>query len=102
MKNTSELNIETNLFLNNNIVVHPNVGYDLGIIDHTTHVKIFANTSIDAFKIADKYFIKGDIILENKCKQGNIQLGNKYWNQIGKPERVKLFYEDNKILILNI
>ena len=102
MKNTNVLNIETNLFLKNNIIIHPNTGYDLGILNNSTHVKIFANTSIDAFRIADKYFVEGDIILENKCRQDNIQLSKKYWNSIGKPEKIRLFYEDNKILISNI
>lgn len=102
MKSTSILNIETNLFIKNDIVIHPNVGYDLGILDHTTHVKIFANTTIDAFKVADKYFTEGDIILENECRYDNILLSKRYWNSIGKPEQVRLFYEDNKILISNI
>lgn len=102
MKNTSILNIETNLFLKNDIIVHPNIGYDLGILEHTTHVKIFSNTSLDEFNKADKHFIEGSIILENKCRQGSVLLGKKYWNSIGKPENVRLFYEDNKILISNI
>ena len=95
------LNIETNLLANNNIIIHPNEGYDLGLLSHTTPVKIFANTSIDMFKSANENFIEGTIILANECRQGNIQLSKKYWNLIGKPEQVILYYEDNKILISN-
>lgn len=101
MKSSSVLNIETNLYANNNIIIHPNAGYDLGLLNHSTPVKIFANTSIDIFKSADEQFFEGSIILENNCKQGSVQLSKKYWNLIGKPERIILHYEDNKILISN-
>ena len=101
MKNSKLLNVETNLYVKNDIIIHPNEGYDLGLLSHSTPVKIFTNTSIDIFKSADEDFIDGVIILENGCRQGNIQLSKKCWNLMGKPEKVILYYENNKILISN-
>ena len=101
LKSSNALDIETNLYAKNDIIIHPNEGYDLGLIDHSTPVKIFANTSIDNFKSAEGNFIEGSIVLENSCKQGNVQLSKKFWNFIGKPQKVRLHFEDNKILITN-
>lgn len=102
MKTSNVLNIETSLFIKNEIILHPNEGYDLGLLSQSTPVKIFANTSFDIFEIAKEFYVEGTVVLENTCKQGNIQISKKYWNSIGKPGRVKLFYEKNKILISNI
>jgi hypothetical protein len=101
LKTSNVLDIETNLFVKNNIIIHPNEGYDLGLINHSTPVKIYANTSIDKFKIAEENISEGSVVLENSCKQGNVQLSKKFWNLIGKPQQVRLHYEDNKILISN-
>ncbi|MBN1214530.1 MAG: hypothetical protein JXA99_03715 [Candidatus Lokiarchaeota archaeon] len=102
MKTSNVLNIETNLFIKDNIIIHPNEGYDLGLLNHSTPVKIFANTTIDIFNLAEEYYTEGTVLLENNCKQGSIQLSKKYWNSIGKPEKVRLFYEGNKVLISNM
>ena len=101
MRNSKLLNVETNLYVKNDIIIHPNEGYDLGLLSQTTPVKIFANTSVDVFKSEDENSIDGIVILKNDCRQGNIQLSKKYWNLIGKPEKVILYYENNKILISN-
>ncbi len=102
MKTSNVLNIETSLFIKDEIVINPNEGYDLGLLNQTTPVKIFANTSIDIFNTAKEFYTEGTVVLKNSCKQGNIQVSKKYWVFLGKPGKIRLFYNENKILISNM
>lgn len=99
MKSTSLLSVLTDLFLEDDIVIHPNEGYDLGIISPTTPVKIFSNLTIEQFKDCSAGFFKGNLLLKNQCRIGTIHLGKKLWKRIGMPDKIKLINDNDKILI---
>ena len=102
MKSTNKLLVETELSLNENMVLHPNDGFDLGLMRSTNTVKIFNNVTVEDFYNGENNFIEGDVLLDNKCMHGTIKISNKHWKKIGSPLKIKLFYDNNKILIANI
>ena len=90
MKSTDTLLVQTELSLNENIVLHPNEGFDLGLMSSANPVKIFYNVTIDVFNKGEDNFIKGSLLLENKCKHGTIKIGNKHWKKMVSPLKIKL------------
>jgi hypothetical protein len=101
MKSTSILSVCTDLYLIDDIVIHPNAGYDLGLISPVTSVKIFSNIPVEEFNGRTSGFCAGNIILKNQCKNGTIMLGKKFWKKLGTPNNVKLHFDQDKILISN-
>lgn len=99
MKQTDFLGVKTSLYLQNEILIHPNEGFDLDLMNTAAHVKIFADVPIQVFNKGESDYIEGKVTLDNKATPGVITLSNKYWKKIGSPEKVQLFYEDNKLLI---
>jgi len=83
------------------IVIHPNDGFDLGLMSTNYPIKIYANTTLDEFEAKQKECVDGTIYLENNCRANTIELATKYWNKIGSPEIVTLYYDDGHLLILN-
>ena len=102
MKSSQALLVKVNMTQKSDIIIHPNEGYDLGLMNTVTGVKIFDNSQIETFNEGSAGFYEGSIALENNCKQGTIQLTSRYWKKLGTPERVMLFYDSNKILVSNI
>lgn len=81
------------------IVIHPNDGFDLGLMSLQYSANIYSNASVDEFKSGRTQSFPGSIILENNCRPGTIELGIKYWKELGKPDSVTLYYDDGKLLI---
>jgi len=102
MKSSEPLIVKTRLSQKDDIIIHPNEGYDLGIMNTKNPVKIFGNTTIETFNNAADNFFEGHIVLENNCSQGTVELNSKYWKKIGSPDKIRLFYEADKILISNM
>lgn len=83
------------------IVIHPNDGFDLGLMSVKYPVKIFSNITLTEFQNNSKENIEGTIHLENYCRLGTIELATKYWNKIGNPQAVVLYYDEGRLLIEN-
>ena len=83
----------------NNIVIHPNDGFDLGLMSLKYDAKIYANMTPEEVENGSSDFIAGAIHLENNCKPGTIELNVKYWTKIGKPGKIVLYYDDGKLLL---
>jgi hypothetical protein len=99
MRSTNILEVITDIFLKQNILIHPNDGFDLGLMNTEYTVKVYANVTIEVFNQDDSVSTPGNLLLSNKCKFGTIKLCPKYWKKIGMPKNVKLFFSDNKVLI---
>jgi hypothetical protein len=103
MKSSQALTIKTVLSQKEEeIIIHPNDGFDLGLMNTKAVVKIFCNTTIEIFNIGEKDFTPGTIILANDCPQQVAQLNHKLWKKIGSPNALRLFHDNNKILISNM
>lgn len=101
MKSTEPLIVKTSLSITDELILHPNEGYDIGLMNTKTQVKIFANVPVEIFNVGDREFINGRIVLSNSCKHKEININHKYWKKIGSPHKVRVFFDDNKILISN-
>ncbi len=70
----------------NRFNIHPNDGFDLGLM--TTHYSV----EIEGGQSAE-------IWLLNECPQDCVQINTKVWERLGKPQRAVLRY-DGKLLSL--
>lgn len=100
MKHTEELTVINDLSLKEyEVLIHPNDGYDLGLLDKHNYIKIFSTDTIEEFKKEDGQHIPGQLALANECRIGTVIISPKHWNSLGKPKKVKLIYNDKKLLI---
>jgi hypothetical protein len=100
MKQTEELTVINDLSLKEyEVVIHPNDGFDLGLLDKHNYIKIFSRATIEEFKKEDGHHMPGQLSLANECRSGTVTISSKHWNSLGKPKKVKLFYNANKLLI---
>ena len=110
MKSTASLLIISDYNMAQDIVViHPNDGYDLGLISYSYPIKIFINTPMDDFKQENTMskdnndyinYINGNIILKNECKANTVEISHKICQKIKNPKKLKLFYINNKLLLM--
>ena len=71
MKRTQPLKVMVDSsFPMGKIVVHPNDGFDLGLMNTGYPVKIVYNVSLDAFRQEAGNPVQGNILLENSCRIG--------------------------------
>ena len=100
MKNTGKLAVMGDYTMKEgSVVIHPNDGFDLGLMTTDYPVYIYTNTSIDDFKAGNGNKIGGSISLKNECRVGTVEINLKVWENMGKPKYVMLCYEDSKLLI---
>ena len=100
MKKTSALTVYSQTGQSSNqIVIHPNDGFDLGLMSLNYPADIYSKISVDDFQKGSSQAVTGSIRLENNCRPGTIELGVKYWKELGKPETVILYYDEGKLLV---
>jgi hypothetical protein len=99
MKNTEDLIAVPDLYNKTDLIIHPNVGFDISLMNTKHPAKIFGNVTIEIFNTGTENFISGHIILSNKCEHDKIFIPNSLWKKIGSPDKVRLYYEDGKVLI---
>ncbi len=103
MKTTDDLTVLSDFSQKENIVViHPNDGFDLGLMTTDYQVKIYANQTVKDFKSGSAEYLDGNILLENKCRLGTVELSKKLVEKVGEPKKVKLGFDNGKLLITNL
>ncbi len=102
MKNTEELDVISDLYLKTDLIIHPNTGFDLGLMNTKYPVKIFGNTTVEVFNTGENDFFNGNIILSNTCEHEKISMPSSLWKKMGMPRKVRLYYEDGKLLVAGI
>ena len=103
MKNTGALSTISDMSVPyNKIAINPNDGYDLDLLSKDNLIKVHAGVSLDDFAAGEGLVFVGSIVLENSCKLGTVELNRKTLEQIGRPSKVALYYEDGRLLIQNI
>lgn len=99
MKNSNNLNVKTKLTGVEEIIIHPNSGFDLGLMNTRHKIKLFINATIEEFNTGKGNFVETELFLSNDCKSDEIILSHKFWKKIGSPPFIKLFYENGKLLL---
>ncbi len=100
MKSTEYLTVMSDLKLRrNDLVIHPNDGYDLGLLSRDNEVRIFAGTGVEDFAAGKGEGVAGIIRLHNSCTVATVHMNPARWNELGKPRLVRLAYEKDRLLI---
>jgi hypothetical protein len=98
MKSTERLTVTGDYSLRrDHVVIHPNDGYDLGLLARETAVQIHAGQSeAEAGKAKP---VVGTLVLENDCTLSTVRLNLALWQDLGRPRTVTLSYESEKLFI---
>lgn len=100
MKKTGALNVLGDFSMKDEmLVIHPNDGFDLGMMTTSYPVYIFYGCSLSEFEEGKGSNTGGKILLENKCRLGTLEMGKRAWEKMGKPKKVELFYSEPNIFI---
>ena len=76
--------------------IHPNDGFDLGLMMTAHVVELFTGIQPHELADAEPSGMYGKINLKNECRVGSIELSLKAVERMGGPKEVKLFYEDGE------
>ena len=92
MKSTGVLSVSTNFKLKDRIAIHPNDAFDIGLFTNSYNkmIKLMYN---DGTPAPDSF--QCEIYLVNECKNGMVEIGNNFWQRLGKPDRIKLSVEND-------
>lgn len=74
------LSVHADLINKDDIIIHPNDGFDLGILALKKEVNYFI----------DGKSYNGVITLDNDCKHGIIIINKRNWNKLGQPAKLQL------------
>jgi hypothetical protein len=95
MKETDALQVLGDFSFDEKTVnIHPNDGFDLGLMMSSHVVEMYTGITPDELPSADSTGIYGKINLKNECKMGTVELSLKSVERMGGPKQVKLFYQD--------
>jgi len=78
------------------IRIHPNDGFDLGVMTTDIVVKIYAGNSFEELEDPATRFIYGTLYLENNTKMGTCELALKTVQKLGSPKKVRLHLFDGE------
>lgn len=96
MKQTSPLQVMADYsFDEKTIVIHPNDGYDLGLMVSEIVVRIFAGVTEDQFNDNSGKHIFGKIHLKNECRMGTVELSKRTVEKLGTPKKLRVGYDDS-------
>ena len=81
------------------IVIHPNDGFDLGLMTTKYDVQIVVGETPEAFQKGAGKPVPGTLLLLNECPNGTIRMNLGQWQDMGKPRQLRLCCEADRILI---
>lgn len=81
------------------IIIHPNDGYDLGLMTTSYVVKIYVAVKPEDMEKDSTRFTWGKIYLKNECRMGTVELSLRTTEKMGKPARLNILMEDDKLLL---
>ncbi|WP_455381736.1 hypothetical protein, partial [Salinispira pacifica] len=86
MKKTDDLSVRgTFSQTEDRVIIHPNDGYDLGLMTTDCPVHIFYGCSLDDFNAARVPSVSGSVQLKNECPMGTVELSLKAAERLGRP-----------------
>ncbi len=100
MKQTAQLDIVVSFVKKDRVVIHPNDGFDIGLIALSNPVKMFMNCNDGQFLESTVDHSIVDLSLLNECKPGTIQMHKTIWEKLGKPPKIVVKYHDGKIMLV--
>ncbi len=99
LKHTQDLNVYIDHGLSTGeFVMHPNDGFDLGLVQTQHRVSVYNDPPTDA---SAKPMLAGTILLRNSCRSGTLQVSKKQWEMLGREKSVTLFIKTDKVFIVS-
>ncbi|MFO8065030.1 MAG: hypothetical protein R6V29_10440 [Spirochaetia bacterium] len=96
MKETEELSVLADYsFDEKTLSIHPNDGYDLGLMTTEAVVRIFAACTMEEFQSGEVNHVFGNLHLSNDTKAGTCELSLRTAQKLGKPKKVRLYFDDS-------
>jgi hypothetical protein len=87
MKSTAPLKILCTSWLpDNRLNIHPNEGADLGLM-------------MTSYSVAIEDGAQAELLLRNDCRKECLEMGQKFWERLGRPERAVLSYDGSVLRI---
>ena len=80
--------------------LHPNDGFDIGLMTKTHHVDWCTGILVPDFLKGDTgtvFAAKLDLL--NECPQQTLMLNMQQWKQVGSPENVVLLYDGQRMYL---
>ncbi|MFP4377829.1 MAG: hypothetical protein ACLFP4_12370 [Spirochaetales bacterium] len=94
MKSTSVLTVLGDFSMDEKTVnIHPNDGFDLGLMTTEYVVRLHVGTQDDPSAIEEKEFLYGKIHLKNEVRAGHVELGLKSSERLGGAKQAKVHFE---------
>ncbi|MBN2652553.1 MAG: hypothetical protein JXR63_09225 [Spirochaetales bacterium] len=101
MQKTRPLSVSVDTKLEKNrMVIHPNEGFDLGLMKLEYDIDVYATSDVNSFVANELESEKGSIYLENECGNGMIKISMPMWNKLGKPKQAILLADSHRICIV--
>ena len=75
------------------IHIHPNDGFDLGLMATEYTVRIYVGTDALTREPADSEFVYGKLHLKNSVRHGYVELGLRAAGRLGKTRSARVYYE---------
>ncbi|TVR90613.1 MAG: hypothetical protein EA428_08010 [Spirochaetaceae bacterium] len=100
MKHTAALAVLGDFsFDEKTINIHPNDGFDLGFMVTNEVVRIYFGCTLQEFQEDSAQAIYGKIHLKNECRNGSIELSLRTVEKIGKPKKIAIFRDQDRIFL---
>jgi hypothetical protein len=95
MKSTEELSVLADYSIDEKTInIHPNDGYDLGLMMTEAVVRIFVDCTMEEFESGEVKHTYGTLNLKNDTRPGTVEMSLKTAQRIDRPKRVRLHYDD--------
>lgn len=75
--------------------IHPNDGYDLGLMTTEAVVRVFVGCTMEEFRSGSTNHVFGNLYLDNDTKAGTCELSLGTAQKMGKPKKVRLLFDDS-------
>jgi hypothetical protein len=94
-KQTAELSVLGDFsFDEKTINIHPNDGYDIGLMTSSHVVRIFAGCTPQEFADGTGAHVFGTLFLKNECRMGTVEMSLKTAGKLGRTRKARLLLED--------
>lgn len=96
MKETGFLNVLSDRnFKEQQIIINPNDGFDLGLMTTEATVDMYVGDSLDVLDDPNAEKIPSRIYQKNECRLGTVELSYKVVGKLGGARKVRLHLQDD-------
>jgi hypothetical protein len=100
MKRTEALSVLGDFSFDEKAInIHPNDGFELGLMTTDHVVRIYTGCSFAEFTSDSAPAVHGKIYLKNECRQGTVEISLKTVEKMKKPRKVLLILDQDRLYI---